>query len=131
MFSSDWITLTLDYDRSTTEFSGDDADRYTELLDLKDDYEYLLVLIPALSSSAAVTPYIQKDAEIDTVPIAMVVLDADATGHFAHATSSGGGSLGVIFRIGATRFLRLYCDANQGADRVFYVKGFNRVVFGT
>ena len=131
MFSSDWKTLTLDFDRSPTEFTGDDVDRYTELLDLGDFYEFITVIIPALSSSGTVTPYIQRNGKIDTVPLAMVTMDGNATGHFAHATSSGAGDIVAVFLIGGARHLRLYVSANQSANRVFYVQGFNRMVFGT
>ena len=48
---SAWKTATLDYDRTTTEFTGDDADRFTDLVDLGGNYEFLTVEIPALSAS--------------------------------------------------------------------------------
>ncbi len=131
MFSSGWKTVTLDYNRTPLEFTGDDADRYSELLDLGESYEFITVIIPALSTEAKVTPYIQDDAEIDTVPTAMVTMDDNATGHFAHATASGAGDIVPIFRIGGAQYLRLHCDTNQADDRVFYVLGFNRLVYGT
>lgn len=130
MFSSEWQTATLDYDRSATQFVGDDVDRFTDLIDLGADYENILVFIPTIDSSV-VTPYIQRDSSTATVPVAMHILDDDATGSFAHATTAGTGAITVIFRIGATRYLRLYTGSNQTADRTFYVRGFNRVVFGT
>ncbi len=134
-FASDWKTATLDFDRSDLEFTGDDVDRYTDVVDLGEGYEHLTVFVPALSASAKVTPYIQRDAKIDTVtpangtvPVAMVTMDGNATGHFAQATSSGAGGFVAIFRIGGARFVRLYTDANQSANRLFTVKGFNRQV---
>jgi len=126
MQKSGWKTATLDYDRSATEFTGDDVDRYTDLVDLDEAYEFLTVIIPALSSSGTVTPYIQRDDAIATIPVAMVALDDDATGHFAHATSSGAGSIVAIFRIGGAQYFRLYVSANQSANRLFYCRGFNR-----
>jgi hypothetical protein len=131
MFASDWKTATLDYDRSATEFSGDDVDRFTDLVDLGDNYEFITVFIPALSASGTVAPYVQRDGQIDTVPVAVNVLDADATGSFAHATSSGAGGIVVTFRVGAIRYLRLYVGADQTANRTFYLRGFNRMVLGT
>jgi len=130
MQSSDWITVTLDYDRSATEFVGDDVDRFTDLVDLGAEYENILVFIPTIDSSV-VTPYIQRDSSEATVPVAMHILDDDATGSFAHATTASTGGIVVIFRIGAARYLRLYTGSNQTADRTFYVRGFNRQVFGT
>jgi hypothetical protein len=127
MFESQWKTVTLDYDRSATEFTGDDVDRFTELIDLGNDYEFINVFIPTIDS-ATVTPYVQRDNAIATVPVVVHILDDDATGSFAHATTAGTGALTCIFRIGGIRWLRLYTGANQTADRTFYVKGFNRLV---
>ncbi len=124
MLTSKWITATLDYDRSATEFTGDDVDRFTDLIDLGADYEFINVFIPALSASATVTPYIQRDGAIATIPIPVNILDDDATGSFAHATTSGAGGITIIFRIGGIRYLRLYAGADQTANRVFYVRGF-------
>ena len=130
MFSSSWKTATLDYDRAATEFTGDDVDRFTDLVDLGDSYEFLTVFIPALSASATITPYVQRDEAIATVPIALHVFDSDATGSFAHATSSGAGDIVVTFCIGGTRYFRLYAGADQTANRTFYCRGFNRVTEG-
>lgn len=130
MFSSEWKTATIDYDRTTTEFTGDDADQYTDLVDLEDIYEFITVLIPALDTSGIVTPYIQKGGSTATIPVAVNALSNTATGSYAHATTSGAGSIAVIFRIGA-QHLRLRVSENQGANRVFYVRGFNRLTQGT
>ena len=67
MIPSGWKTVTLDYDRDT-EFSGDDADRFSELLDIDGHYEFVTVLIPLLSPSAVVSPYVQEAAKIAPVP---------------------------------------------------------------
>lgn len=126
MIPSGWILATLDYDRSVDEFVGDDADRFTDLVDLGGSFEFITVLIPALDASGTVTPYIQMNDAIATVPVAVHALDDDATGSFAHATSSGAGSIAVTFRIGGAEYIRLYVGADQTANRSFYVRGFNR-----
>ena len=131
MFASEWKTATLDYDRSATEFVGDDVDRFTDLIDLGDNYEKLTVFIPALDSSGTVSIYVQRDDAIATVPVVLHAFDDDATGSFAHATSSGAGSIVTIFSIGGCRYFRIYAGADQSANRVFYCRGFNRVVHGT
>jgi hypothetical protein len=131
MYSSEWKTATLDYDRAATEFTGDDVDRFTDLVDLGDDYEYLTVFIPTLSAEGTVSVYVQRDSAIATVPVIVHSFDADATGTFAHATSSGAGGVVVTFTIGGCRYFRLYAGANQTANRVFYCRGFNRMVYGT
>lgn len=131
MYASEWITATLDYDRAATEFTGDDVDRFTDLIDLEAEYKYVTVFIPTLSAEGTVTVYVQRDDQIDTVPVAVYAFDADATGTFAHATSSGAGGVVVTFFIGGFRYLRLYVAADQTANRVFYCKGIDRTVFGT
>jgi hypothetical protein len=126
MIPSEWKSVLLDYDRATEEFVGDDVDRFSALLDLGECYEFITVLIPALSAEGTVTPYIQKDEKIATIPVAVHAMDDDTTGSFAHATSSGAGSIAVIFRIGGAQYIRLYVGADQTANRTFYVRGFNR-----
>lgn len=125
MIPSPWKSVLLDYDRSS-EFTGDDVDQYSKLLDLDAHYEFITVLIPALSASGTVNPYIQMTPSEAEVPVVVHALGDAATGSFAHATSSGGGSIAVIFRIGGAQYIRLRVVADQTANRTFYVRGFNR-----
>jgi len=131
MYASEKKTATLVYDRATTEFTADDVDRFTGLVDLGDNYEFITVEIPALDASGVVTPYVQWDDLIASDPVPVHALDDDATGSFAHATSSGAGGIAVIFRIGGMRYLRMYVGADQTANRIFYIRGFNRMAYGT
>jgi len=128
MYASDWETATIDIDRST-EFTGDDVDRFSDLIDLEDDYEYLTVFIPTLDA-AVVSVYVQRDSAIATVPVILHYFDSDATGSFAHATSSGTGGIVITYRLGGCRYFRLHCGANQTADRTFYARGYNRTQYG-
>ena len=128
MYASDWKTATIDIDRAT-EFSGDDVDRFSSLVDLGDNYEFLTVFVPTLTS-AVVSVYVQRDDAIATVPAILNALDADATGSFAHSTTAGTGGVVVTFRIGGCRYLRVHTGANQAADRSLVVRGFNRTVYG-
>ena len=114
------------------EFTGDDLDRYSGLVDLGGDYEFIGVYIPTIDS-AVITPYVQRDNKVDmvtpangTVPAPVVALDAAATGHFAHATSAGTGLIFVVFRIGGFQYVRLHSSVDQGEAGNFYVRGFNR-----
>ncbi len=125
MLTSEWKTLTLDFDRDSDGFTDEDVDRFTELLDLGEAYEFITVLIPSIDSGT-VGPYIQNDEKITTNPFPVHVLDDDATGSFLHATSAGTGVIAVTFRIGGAQYIRLYTGANQTANRSFLVKGFNR-----
>ncbi len=118
-----WKTATIDIDRDT-EFSGDDADRFSNLVDLGWDFQNLQVLVPALSSSGAVSIYTQKGNSIATVPFQIEEFDADATGSFAHASSSSAGSISLSFKLGGIQYFRVHVAANQAADREFECRGY-------
>jgi len=129
MFASDWITATIDIDRST-EFTGDDADRYTDVIDLEDNYEFLTVFIPTITS-ASITPYLQMDGDIDTVPVASYFFhDNDADTDVIQSSAAATTTKFLTFNIGGCRYLRLYSSANQAADRTLYCRGYNRVSYG-
>jgi hypothetical protein len=138
MFASDWKTATLVYDRADLEFTGDDVDQFSDVVDLGEGYESLGVFIPTLSAEGTVSVYAQRDPQIDkttpangTVPTVVHILDDDATGSFLHATSSGPGDIFVIYRIGGARYVRIRVNANQTANRLWQIKGFDRVAHGT
>lgn len=122
--SGAWKAAVIDIDRAT-EFSGDDVDRYSSLVDLGDDFKYATVFIPAIDS-AAVTPYLQRDGQVATVPVASHFWnDADADTNVIQSTVAGTGGITITFFVGCCQYLRLYTGANQTADRTFYVKGHN------
>jgi len=130
MWSSNWEIATIDIDRAT-EFSGDDVDRYSSLVDLKENYEFATVVIPALGVDGCVIGVsVQRDGEIDTVPSPVYIMDDDATGCFFHATTSASTAMTIVFRIGGIRWLRVKADTNQASDKTFYCRGFNRVTTG-
>lgn len=116
------VSVTIDIDRST-EFTGDDIDRYSNLVDLGHLYSRVLIFIPALDASGVVSLYIQRDQNVATVPVQLQAFDDDATGHFVHATSSGAGGIAIIFEIGAIQYFRIHVAADQAADRTFYCIG--------
>ena len=115
-------SVLIDIDRAT-EFTGDDVDRFSELVDLEDNYSNVLVWIPALDASGVVSLYLQQDGEEDSVPLQIQSFDADATGHFIQGTSSGAGDIAIIFNVGGVQHLRVHVAANQAADVTFYVRG--------
>ena len=116
-------TATIDISRDT-EFVGDDADRYSDLVDLGGIFSDVLVFIPALSASAAVSLAIQLDGSKDTIPSPLHIMDSNATGSFLHAISAMTTAFKVVvFHVGAVQYLRIYCDADQAADRTFYLRG--------
>lgn len=131
MHGSKWMEALLDYDRSDLEFTGDDVDQFSALVDLGKQYKQLAVMIPALAASGTVSVYVQRDGNIDTIPLVVHALDADTTGSFLHATSSGAGSIAVIFDIAGAQFVRVRVNANQTANRSFVVRGLDEVMPGT
>ena len=113
----------VDIDRPI-EFTGDDVDQYSKLVDLGGVFSEVLVYIPALDALAAVSLMIQRDGLIVTVPSPLHIMDSDATGSFLHATTAATTDFkAILFHVGAVQFLRVYCDAAQVADRTFYVRG--------
>lgn len=126
MLPSGWKDVTLDYDRADEGFTDEDVDRFTELVDMKGSYEFILVLIPTIES-ALVSVRVQNDEKKDTNPFAVHdFLDISADNTVLQATTDGTGNIAVVLRIGGAQWFRLYCSANQTADRVFKVQGYNR-----
>ena len=109
----DWKTATLAY------ATDDDL---TPAVDLEWEYEFLIVLIPTITSST-VTVHGSRD---NTTFFPVYAFDADATGDFAHATTAATTSHAAIFHIGGLRHIKISTGSAQGADRVFYVRGYNR-----
>ena len=128
MWSSDWITTLFDYDRDT-EFSGDDADQYSSLIDLGENYEFVTIIIPTITSSTTGVA-VQMNNHIASVPSIVYALDDDATGSFLHATGAATTAMTVIFRLGGVRWFRIKMGSNQSADSTFYCRGFNRMTTG-
>jgi hypothetical protein len=122
MFAGEIKTATIDIDRAS-EFTGDDVDRFSDLVDLGDNFSKVLVWIPALDASGVVSVYVQRDGSEASIPLQMQSFDCDGTGHFVQGTSSGGGSIVIVFNIGGVQHLRIHVAADQAADRTFYVKG--------
>jgi len=124
MIAGGWKPVLMDIDRAT-EFAGDDVDQYSKLVDLGADFEFIVVVIPTITSSV-IGVVIQRGAEEDEVPVRVYVLDADATGSFLHAHTAAVTAQVIVFRVGAAEFIRIKADTNQAADRTFYVRGYNR-----
>jgi len=117
-----WKDAVIDYDRTDLEFSGDDADQYSSLVDLGGDYTHVLVIVPTITSSV-VGVAIQETPSKAEVPVIVNILDDDATGHFAQATTAGTAGMAILFSIGGAQYIRIKCGSNQAADRTFRVRG--------
>ena len=110
---SPWKTVTLVY------LTDDDL---TPSVDLEGDYEYLTLLIPAITSST-VTIHASRD---NSTFFPVYMFDTDATGAYAQATTAAETSLSIIYRIGGCRWVKVSTGSAQGADRSFLLKGFNK-----
>lgn len=123
-----WTSSLMDVDRSSApEFTGDDADQYSSVIDLGDNYEFVVVTIPTIIA-ATIGLGVMRDEAVDSIPSIVYALDDDATGCFLHATSEAVTAMTVVFRIGAARYIRLKSSENQTSDVTFWVRGFNRQV---
>lgn len=126
MRNTRWIPSIMDVDRVPAEFTGDDVDRFTSLIDLSGNYEFVTVILPIMVSST-VTVYIQRTDQIDEIPSLLHILDADSEASLVQTSPTVElTSLAVTFRIGGAQFFRLYTSADQTSDITFYAKGFNR-----
>lgn len=120
-----WQAALVDINRAT-EFAGDDVDRFSALIDLGRECSGVVIDIPALSASAAVSVYGQRDGEVDTVPkqVYHIMPDDGTVEAWATAVDAGGYVVHCPV-LGAVRYIRLHCSTNQAADRTFYVLGTN------
>ena len=112
----------IDIDRAA-EFTGDDVDQYSSLVDLGYVFENVQVYIPTITS-ATISLALQRDGDIDTVPLPFYDwLDIDADTDVLASTKAETTTKVVIFRGVNARFLRIKAGSNQAADRTFYVIG--------
>lgn len=114
MIAGAWKTVLID--------QSVDDDLSSEV-DLGDNFEFLTVLIPAITNST-VTVHIAKESGGTFFP--MYALDDDATGDFTHATTQATTTHAVIFRIGGVQHIKISTGSSQSGDETFYVRGFNR-----
>lgn len=121
-----WQTVVWDIDATVTgEFSGYDPDKHSQLIDLGQTFEKVVVMIPTITSATISIAAVPEDGTAlkTNVPIPLYAFDDDATGVFLHATTAATTTMTVVFEIGGLRYIRLYSSANQAADRTFYVRG--------
>jgi hypothetical protein len=123
----EWETALIDINATedATEFTGFDADRYSNVVDLGREYDKVHVICPAVDSSTiAVYPIPEDGTAIKTnIPLPVYALDSDATGSFLHATTAGTATCTAIFDIYGFRYVRVKAGADQTEDRTFYLKG--------
>ena len=123
---SDWISSLMDVDRDA-EFTGDDVDRWSSVIDLGNNYEFVTITIPTIVS-ATISVGVMRNEVVTSVPSLVYALSDAATGNYLHATTAAETAMTVVFRIGGCRYFRIKSGANQTGDITFYVRGFNRQV---
>ncbi len=119
-----WKEALIDIDRAT-EFTGDDVDVYSKLVDLGDIYKGLLIKLPAITS-AAISVCVQQSDSIAEVPVVLHYRQSSDNATAAWATTASEGSLVILCpALGGAQYVRIKSGANQGADRSIQVRGVN------
>lgn len=119
---SEWESCLLDYNRSATEFVGDDVDRFSALIAFDRPYDALQVIVPTIDSST-LSVYVQMNDAIATVPVIAHYRQTSDNATAAMTTTASTGAYFFEFPIKGIQFFRLYTGSNQTADRTFYVRG--------
>jgi hypothetical protein len=116
-----WQSVLMDIDL-TAQYSGEDIDRTSALVDLGYDCTGVSVFVPTIDS-AAVSLLVQRDSTITTVPVALHYRQTSDNATALQATTASTGGYVFNFKLDSIRYLRIYTGANQTADRTFYVRG--------
>jgi len=117
-----WQSVLMDIDL-TAEYSGEDIDRTSALVDLGRECTGVIIYIPTINS-AAVSLLVQRDSAIATVPYALHYRQTSDNATALWATTASTGAIYIHCSVlGAIRYFRIYTGANQTADRTFYVLG--------
>jgi len=125
-----WTACLLDYNRSATEFTGDDVDRFSALVCFDKPYQQLLIYVPTIES-AALNIYVQMDNSTGTAPLVLhhgQMVDTGGNGAWTTAawtTTASTGAYYISCPLNGHQFFRIYTSQNQTADRTFYVRGVN------
>jgi hypothetical protein len=117
-----WQSVLMDIDL-TAQYSGEDIDRTSALVDLGRECSGVTIYIPTIDS-AAVSLLVQMDSAIATVPYALHYRQTSDNATAQWVTTAGTGGVYIHCDcLGAIRYFRIYTGANQTADRTFYVLG--------
>jgi hypothetical protein len=116
-----WQSVLMDIDL-TAEYSGEDIDRTSALVDLGFEASGVMIFIPTIDS-AAVSLLVQRDSSIATVPVALHHKKVSDDSTVLWATTAGTGGFMINIPLGGIQYFRIYTGANQTADRTYYVIG--------
>jgi hypothetical protein len=113
----------IDINRAS-EYSGDDVDRVSKLVDLGMQFKWVLIFVPVIDTATVGLLGQMTDSEAE-VPFAVPFQKTDNT-TAAWALSSGTGLMVIPVFVGGLQYVRVQTtNANQTEDRNVYVQGFN------
>ena len=116
-------TALIDIDRPS-EYSGDDVDRVSKLVDLGQQFKYVLITVPTINT-AIVGLLGQLTSSEDEVPFAVLYQKTDNTTS-TWALSSVTGLMVISVFVGGLQYVRVQTtNANQTEDRTFKLQGFD------
>ena len=122
MFIGKWQVCLFDIDRAS-EFTGDDVDRYSKLVNLGRPFERLLLAIIAPITSA-LSIYVQEDASEATVPKQLNYVKPETATHAAWTTTAGTGSQMISCDyLNGYKYVRIYSGADLPVDRTIRICG--------
>jgi len=128
MIGGEWKTCLIDIDRSS-EFTGDDVDQYSKLVNLGRIYDKIMIIVPTIDSSA-LNLYAQRNDSSATVPTIVhhgYMYDASGAGNVwttaAWSTTAGTGAYAIECNCVCAQYIRIRATTNQTADRTLYVMG--------
>ncbi len=129
MIESEWKTCLIDIDRAS-QFTGDDVDQYSALVDLGRAYEKVVIWVPTITSSA-LNIYVQRVASTATVPTILHMANMKDTGgngtwtSEAWATTAGTGDYVITCDcLGGIQYVRIRATSTQTTtDKTLYLRG--------
>jgi hypothetical protein len=117
----EWQSVVMDIDL-TAEYSGEDINRTSALVNLGFEASGVMIFVPTIDS-ATISLLVQRDAEIDTVPVPLHWKKVSDDSTTAWVTTAGTGGYMINIPLGGIQYFRILTGADQTADRTFYVKG--------
>lgn len=116
-----WQSVLMDIDLAA-EYSGEDIDRTSALVDLGFEASGVMIFVPTIDS-ATIGLLVQRDSAIASVPVALHHKKPadDSTAAWVTTASTGGYMIHVP--LDGIQYFRILTGADQTSDRTFYVKG--------
>ena len=114
------LTATIDINRDS-EFTGDDVDQFSSLVNLGRRCDKVKLTFPSLTASA-VNLYGQEGSSTSTVPKVIHAVKADISATAVLVITSNPQNTTVVVPCGY-QYIRVRCTTNQAADRAIICVG--------